>query len=165
MINCFMVKGLAIIIDTGIFYGFFNRKDVHHMDSICILAHSLEGKWGRAYTSDLIISETYTLLRYRMGNHVAQAFLDMLRESGIKTLFLDEEHYEHVVDTLRRFPNVNLSFTDAFTIVAINKLKIRYLASYDESFSIIIRNVIGKGYAESLSEAEIKDVKRKLGLL
>jgi len=162
-----MVKGLAIIIDTGIFYGFFNKRDVHHMDSICILVHSLEGKWGKVYTSDLIISEAYTLLRYRMGSRVAQAFLDMLRESGIKTLFLDEEHYEYVVNTLRRYSNVNLSFTDAFTIVAVNKMNIKYLASYDESFNIITKNVnvIGRGYAESLSKTEIRDVKRKLGLL
>jgi len=162
-----MVKNLAIIIDTSVFYGFFNRRDIHHMDSTCILVHSLEGKWGKVYTSDLIISETYTLLRYRMGSHVAQAFLDMLRESGIKILFLDEEHYEHVVNTLRRYSNVNLSFIDAFTIVAINRLNIKCLASYDESFNVIIKNVniIGKGYAESLSEAEIRNVKSKLGLL
>jgi len=65
---------LSILIDTGVFFAFYNRRDAHHLDSICLITHILEGRWGRPFTTVLVVSETTTLLRLRIGIDAAEAF-------------------------------------------------------------------------------------------
>jgi len=149
---------LSILIDTGVFYAFYNKRDIHHLDSICLLIHILEGRYGKPYTTDLVISETYTLLRYRIGHNTAMAFLHALKKSKIEILFIDQDDYEDVVKLLSSYPDRRLSFTDAFILHASMKYDIKYLASYDErSFSGLIQ-VFGKGYAKALPEEEIRRI-------
>ncbi|MHA1593436.1 MAG: hypothetical protein ACTSXJ_10635 [Candidatus Baldrarchaeia archaeon] len=44
LMNCYMVGKVAILIDIGVFYAFYNKRGVHHLDSICIIVHALEGR-------------------------------------------------------------------------------------------------------------------------
>lgn len=73
----------SILIDTGVFNAFYNKRDIHHLDSLCLITHILEGKFGKPYTSEFVVSETYTLFRYRLGYNTA-AFLKALKENNIE---------------------------------------------------------------------------------
>ncbi len=160
----YMVVALSILVDTGIFYAFYNRRDIHHLDSICILVHILEGRYGRAYTTNLVVSEAATLLRYRIGLETAEAFLDFLENSGITVIFLDRELYGGVVEVFRKYSDRKLSFTDAFMVHVSRELGIGRLATYDEkSFSGIIREIVGRGYAETLGREELKRILEEIG--
>ncbi|RLE62463.1 MAG: hypothetical protein DRJ38_09565 [Thermoprotei archaeon] len=163
--NYSMVIVLAILIDTGVFYALYNKRDIHHLDSICILAHVLEGRYGRAYTTDLVISETATLIRYRIGLKAMMAFLDFLENSGIAIIFLDKELYDGVIEVFKKYADRKLSFADAFTIYAVDKLDIGRLATYDErSFSGIVEEIVGKDYVEMLGKEELERILTKIGL-
>jgi len=121
----------------------------------------LEGRYGRAYIVDLVVLETYTLLRYRLGYRTAVAFLEALRHSGVNIIFLDRESSEGTIKVLKKYSNRRLSFTDAFLIYVLNSYGIENLASYDEkSFSGILPNVFGKGYAETISKEEFNRIMR-----
>ena len=146
---------MSILIDTGIFYAFYNKKDVHHLDSISIIVHAMEGTWGRIYTTNLIVSETATLLRYRISLNTAVNFLNALKKSGIAILYMDQTTYDDVIETLKQYPNKQLSFVDAFSIKVLSNFRINYLATYDErSFKRIINNIIGRGYFKTLTRKE-----------
>lgn len=150
---------MSILIDTGVFYAFYNRRDVHHKDSLCLLTHILEGRFGRPYTVDLVVSEAYTLLRYRIGFEASLAFLRALKQSGITIIFLDEEGFRETLKVLKTYSNRNLSFTDAFLVASSITYEIPILASYDvKSFSGIIRSIIGRGYANSLPKEEYERI-------
>lgn len=149
---------MSVLIDSGVFYGFYNKRDIHHVDSICLLTHILEGRFGRPYTLDLVISEAYTLLRYRIGYNVSRVFLEALGRSGIEIIFLDNISFKETVDVLKKYRDRNLSFTDAFIVYIAESYKLGNIASYDErSFSGIIK-VIGREYAKNLSEKELKRI-------
>ena len=149
---------MSILIDSGVFYAFYNRRDVHHLDSICLLFHVLEGRYGRPYTLDLVVSEVYTLLRYRVGVDASLAFLDVLERSGIEIFFFDNSCLKGVKDVLKEYSERKLSFTDAFIIYIVEKYGIKFLASYDKrSFSGIIET-IGLDYAKSLPKKELKRI-------
>ena len=138
---------------------------MHHLDSICLIVHALEGKWGRVFTTDLIVSETVTMLRYRISLDAALSFLNALRKSGISLLFMDEETYEEAVKVLTKYSDRKLSFTDSLTIVFSEKLGIDYLATFDErSFKNLIRNLVGKEYSKLIPESELDRILREMTL-
>jgi len=150
---------LSVLIDTGVFYAFYNKRDVHHLDSICLLVHILEGRYGHPYTVDLVVSETYTLLRYRLGYEAAMAFLEALKKSGVTIIFLDDEGYGGVIRVLKEYSDRKLSFTDAFLIHVSESYGIENVVSYDErSFSGIVARIFGRGYAKTLSKDEFNRI-------
>ncbi len=153
---------MSIIIDTGVFYAFYNRKDVHHLDSIYLVTHILEGRFGQPYTIDLVVSETYTLLRYRISFKTANAFLKALHQSNVEVIFLDREFYDNTIQILRKYEEKKLSFVDAAIIAASDAFEIDYLASYDEQAFSGLKTVIGRNYASTLPSEELERIKRMI---
>lgn len=150
---------MAILIDTGIFYALLDRGDVNHLDAIAIMVHTLEGEFGRAYTTDYVILETTLLLRARIGAEAVKAMLDFLDRSGITIIVVDEPTFRKALDLLAERPE-RLSLCDAASLVLMEELGIRMLASFDlRSFSGLVANMIGKGYYASLSDEERKRVR------
>jgi len=54
---------MSILIDTGVFYALLDRGDTNHLDAVAVMAHTLEGKFGKAYTTDYVVLETTLLLK------------------------------------------------------------------------------------------------------
>jgi len=151
---------MTILIDTGIFYALLDKGDVNHLDAVAVMIHTLEGKFGKAYTTDYVILETTLLLKSRLSAEVVKAMVDFLDRSGISTLIVDEPILRKSLKLLVKIPK-RLSLCDAASIVLIEDLGIGVLASFDlESFSGLVANIIGKGYYASLSDEEKKRVKQ-----
>ena len=151
---------MTILIDTGIFYALLDKGDVNHLDAVALMIHTLEGKFGKAYTTDYVILETTLLLKSRLSVEAVKAMVDFLDRSGISTLIVDEPILRKSLKLLVKMPE-RLSLCDAASIVLIEDLGIGVLASFDlKSFSGLVANIIGKGYYVSLSDEEKKRVKQ-----
>jgi len=70
---------MAILIDTGVFYALLDRGDMDHLDAVAVMAHTLEGKFGKAYTTDYVVLETTLLLKSRLGAEAVKAMIDWER--------------------------------------------------------------------------------------
>ena len=153
---------MTILLDTGVFYGFFDSKDPHYVDSTAILINCLEGKFGQPYTSDYVVLETTLLTQRKLGGEVPLSFLDFLRESKIRIITIGIEYYEKTLELFReKFPR--LSIADAASITIINDLGIPLLASYDiRSFQGLVKEIQGVNYFQSLSREEQSLVKKKM---
>ncbi len=153
---------MTILIDTGVFYAFFDKKDPHYIDSSSLLLHCLEGRRGQPFTTDYVVLETTVLTQRRLGAEVSLSFLDFLRDSGIRTIAAGQEYYDMALGIFReKFPR--LSLCDTTTIVVMNGLGAETLASYDErSFKGLAREVIGVGYYDSLSKDEQIRVRKRI---
>ncbi|KUJ93462.1 MAG: putative VapC ribonuclease [Archaeoglobus fulgidus] len=145
---------MAALIDTGIFFGFYSLKDVHHMDSVAIVVHAVEGKWGRLFVTNHILDETLTLLKYR--KLPADKFLEGFVESGVlNIIYTDEEVEKKALEVFKaRVYEKGFSYTDAISEVVAEELKLR-LISYDSGFSL---PTIGRDYWKSLDESERKRI-------
>ena len=151
---------MTVLIDTGIFYALLDKGDVNHLDAVAVMIHTLEGKFGKAYTTDYVILETTLLLKSRLSAEAVKAMVDFLDRSGISTLIVDEPILRKSLKLLVKMPE-RLSLCDAASIVLIEDLGIGVLASFDlKSFSGLVANIIGKGYYASLSDEEKKRVKQ-----
>lgn len=150
------------MLDTGVFYAFFDKKDPHYLDSTALLTHCLEGGFGQPFTSDYVVLEMTILTKRKLGADVSLAFVDFLRDSGIRTIASGEEYYERALTNFREnFPR--LSLCDAATIVIMNALGVQALASYDgRSFSGLVPEIRGISYYDSLSGEEQKRIKKKV---
>ncbi len=150
------------MLDTGVFYAFFDSKDAHHLDSTALLIHCLEGKYGQPFTSDYVVLETTLLAQRRLGSRVPLAFLDFLRESKIRTIVSGLEYYERALDLYyKNYPR--LSVCDSASLAIMNDLGILTLASYDDrSFSGLVKEIHGGNYFESLSSEERKRISKKV---
>lgn len=150
---------MSILIDTGVFYALLDKGDVNHLDSVAIMTHILEGKFGRAYTSDYVVLETTLLLRSRLGVEAVKAIVNFLDKSGIVILIVDEFIFKEAIKLFIKMPE-RLSLCDATSLVLMRKLGINTLASFDlRSFRGLVHNIVGKGYYISLSDVEKKRIK------
>ena len=145
---------MAALIDTGIFFGFYSLKDEHHMDSVAIIIHAVEGKWGRLFITNHIFDETLTLLKYR--NLPADKFLEGFIDLGIlRVIYTDEKIERKALELFRkRIYEKGFSYTDAVTEVVVREFDL-VLLSYDSGFTV---PTIGWGYWNSLDEDEKKRI-------
>jgi predicted nucleic acid-binding protein len=147
---------MTIMVDTGVFYALFDRSDIHHLDSLALLTDTLEGRFGAPYTTDFVVLESTLLLRGRGGPGMARALIKLLNKGGISVMLLDEEVYAAALGLFDERAET-LSLCDAASLVLMKKLGIQRLASYDErSFLTMTKQVVGRGYFESLEETRKK---------
>ena len=148
---------MTVLIDTGVFFAYYSLRDKHHLDSIALIVHLVEGKWGRAYITNHILDETLNILKYRLSPDTSRAFLETFIDNGvIKVIYPDEELELIALNIFREnISRKGFSYTDAMTVAVIRSLKIGYLLSYDvRSFSGLVDNVIGMNYWNSLPRHE-----------
>jgi predicted nucleic acid-binding protein len=147
---------MTVMVDTGVFYALFDKSDIHHLDSLALLTDILEGSFGAPYTTDFVVLESTLLLGGRGGPGMARAMIKLLKKGGISVMLVEEEVY---ASALRLFEEraETLSLCDAASMVLMKKLNIQRLASYDErSFFGMAKQVVGRGYFESLNETRQK---------
>jgi len=148
---------LTAIIDTGIFFAYYSLKDKHHLDSLAIMIHVLEGKWGKPYITNHILDETLTILKYRISPETAKAFVEALIESGVlEVLHIDEEIERKSLEMFKQnIDRKGFSYTDAITVITIRDFNIKTLLTYDlRSFRKLVENIVGPNYWQTLSRAE-----------
>ena len=150
---------MSIFIDTGIFYALLDEEDINHMDALAIMTHILEGRFGKAVTTDYVILETTLLLKARIGPEVVKSFLDFLEESGITTIIVDKDVFEKTLKLVKKRPE-NLSICDAATLTIIEDWNINNLATFNlRSFKNLTENIVGKGYFNTLTNREKEKIK------
>ena len=153
---------MSIFIDTGIFYALLDEKDINHIDALAIMTHILEGKFGKAVTTDYVILETTLLLKTRIGPKVVKSFLDFLEESGITTIIVDKETFEKTLKLVKKHPK-SLSICDAPTLTILEDWNINNLATFNlRSFKNLTENIVGKGYFNALTNREKEKISSKI---
>lgn len=132
-----------LFIDSGAFIALINERNLFHKE-----AHSFYmslSKNTNLITSLMIISETYTWLRYHASYNLAAHFLDIIdkaEKSGFLEIILPNENIKnkaHVI--LKNYQDQNLSYTDATSFVILETMNIKDVFAFDSHFYIINRNL------------------------
>ncbi len=148
---------MTSLVDTGVFFAFYSVRDKHHLDSIALIIHLAEGKWGKAYITNHILDETLNILKYKLSIDTARAFIETFIDNRVvEILYTDREIEEKAREIFRKnISRKGLSYTDAVTVVMLKEYVIDYLLSYDErSFKGLVDNIIGANYWNTLSRKE-----------
>ena len=124
-------------VDTGFWLALIDRRDQYHAQAIVAFPNSLR-KYTNLVTSNLVVSESYTLIRRRLGHAQAQTFLKSIAASPrlirIHSTPLFESYAEEL---LEKFNDQMFCYVDAVSFAIMYEHKITTTLAFDHHFSIM----------------------------
>lgn len=126
----------TIFIDTSAFLAISNGKDEHHREAVEFLQSIMDGKrFTRIVTSDYVIDETITRIRFAEGHEVALGWIKNIRASTVlEVLRVDEETFDRGIELFEKYSDKSLSFTDCTSFALMEKKKIEDAFTFDSDF-------------------------------
>ena len=150
----------SCFIDTGVFFAASNTRDLLHKEAVLLLVSAVLGWFGRQYTSTYVFDETVTLAKTRIGGKQALNLAENILQSKKISILKIEERADILEDALSKFRKHSdmrgLSFTDCTTLALLERLKTKYVLSFDRNFRSFVPVLLGERYSESLTREEFE---------
>ena len=129
-----------IFVDTGAWIAIYKRNDLHHREAMAIY-NNLRDQETQLLTTDYVIDETVTRLRYDTNHSVAVAFLEFIGNAemagGLTVVEIDKEVFKKAIALFRQYNSARLSFTDCTSFVVCRESNIRETFAFDQHFSMM----------------------------
>ena len=129
-----------IFVDAGAWIAISNPRDQHHREAVTIY-NRMQQQETYFLTTDYVIDETVTRLRYDTNHSIAVMFLvriELLVETDVLTLVeIDKGVFEKSKALFRRYDSARLSFTDCTSFVVCHENNIREAFAFDQHFSMM----------------------------
>lgn len=110
------------------------EDDAHHKKARQAYPGQLR-KRRKLITTNLVIAETYTLLRKAAGHTVAITFLEMLAASPrIEKIVSTEIHEQAAYQLLKQYQDQDFSFVDAVNFTVMKQRKVQDAFAFDKHF-------------------------------
>lgn len=125
---------MRIFVDTSAWLALDDKNDRYHNKAV---AKSSEIKRQRIeiITSEYIIDETITLIRYRVSHQAAVIFGDSLLNSSIvRIVDVTDEDRIKTWEIFKKYEDKELSFTDCTSFVLIKNLRLQKVFTFDKHF-------------------------------
>jgi predicted nucleic acid-binding protein len=127
-----------IIIDTNVFYSFYNSSDRDHEIAREIFTKILDGLYGKPILLDYVFDELITLIQTRRNNKSATQIGSIIMNDTEDVLELMQLSYPIFQSAWALFQNQKgrkfLSFTDCAIIECARTFKINNIASFESLF-------------------------------
>lgn len=125
---------MNLFVDSSAWYALSDYDDKQHDSASIFLSQVLRSN-NRLITSNLVIGETYTLLRARLGHREAWEFLARVRASSrIEIIFINEIIESKAYNLLKRFRDQGFSYVDGTSFVLMQERKLTEAFAYDKHF-------------------------------
>ena len=127
-----------VFIDSGIFIAYLNRRDRWHQQAIYLF----QEKNAMLYTSELVISETYSWFLHQAGEEMARQFRFFIKAiPKLKVLLGSDESYQKTSGVLEKHRGAKVSYVDAASLVLLDSHKIDTVWSTDYHLSLTGRKI------------------------
>lgn len=125
---------MRLFVDTSAWLALNDKGDQCHEQAV---AKSLEIKTKRIelITSEYVLDESITLIRYRVSHRAAVFWGDSLFKSSIvKVLDVTDIIRSKAWEMFKRYDDKEFSFTDCTSFVLIRNLRLPKAFTFDEDF-------------------------------
>lgn len=126
-----------LFIDTFAFLALANDRDNYYKAAQHFLMDMQNGKFRptRLITSDYIVDETLTRIRFKVGHAQAVNWGQNIHSSKIIELMrVDENIYEDALVIFEKYNDKQLSFTDCTSFALMKSMGINDAFTFDEDF-------------------------------
>ncbi|MFH1821234.1 MAG: PIN domain-containing protein [Methanobacteriota archaeon] len=124
---------MMYLVDSGVWIGAANPKDIHHREATSVLKSILKGELGKALITDLIFSEVVTYIRRKVGRKQSVEAARMLIDSGhVEITHIDVKIFNAAYHMFERYSE--LSFADAASVAIMKDRGIQQIFSFDKGF-------------------------------
>ena len=132
-------KPSKVFIDTSGWYAVSSRKDVNHNAADAYYRRLLRRK-TLLLTSDYVLDETITRLRYDLGHAQALTFwrrIESAASSGrIRILRVDERTWAKSIEIFAGYSDQLFSLTDCTSFVLAQESGVDEVFAFDEDFRL-----------------------------
>ena len=126
-----------IFVDTGAWIAIYKRNDRHHREAMAIY-NSLRDRETQLLTTDYVIDETVTRLRYDENHRVAVLFLRHIehleRATDVILAAIDNDLFLKAKALFRQYDSARLSFTDCTSFVVCGENNIFEAFAFRRAF-------------------------------
>jgi hypothetical protein len=124
----------AVFVDTGGWMACADRADPAHR--ACTTARDAALEAGRLLvTTDFVVDETLTLIRFRLGLAAANAWWQQIDGSArLRWERVEAARFERARSLFFQFRDKDLSFTDCTSVAVMRELKLRVVLTTDHHF-------------------------------
>lgn len=110
-----------LFVDSSAWIDLMNKHERHH--AVAVTFHKHLNPMTLHITTWGIVSETFTWIRYHIGDREASRWLDLKesleRQGFLQVVFPDPQMELRVRNVINRFRDQSLSYVDAFSIAVI----------------------------------------------
>ncbi len=126
---------MRLLVDTGAWFALNNRDDRWHRAAVSFV-QALAREPVVLYTTDYIIDEAVTLLRFRASHPQAVAFLDSLVENpNVIRKQVTDSLLAKAEEIFRRYRDKRWSFTDCVSFAFMDEMGLEDAFAFDSNFS------------------------------
>lgn len=124
----------AVFVDTGGWMACADRADPAHV--ACTAARDATLEAGRILvTTDFVVDETLTLIRFRLGLAAAKAWWQQIDGSvRLRWERVENDRFERARNLFFQYRDKDLSFTDCTSIAVMRELKLKTVITTDRHF-------------------------------
>jgi len=124
----------TLFVDTGAWFALADKSDQYHSKAVNIYPKLLSS-YINLKTTNLVIAETYTLIRRALGHQAAIIFLENIAASPrVIKVYSDNILEEKAEKILRKYQDQNFSYTDAVSFAVMKQYVIKKAFSFDQHF-------------------------------
>jgi len=131
---------MKIFVDTGMWFAYLVRNDQYHGAALESMTE-LQAKGDFLVTSELVISETYTLLMRKLGVKAALKFLAIIKlqvEKGFTgIIWADWAVLQEANKILTKYQDHPVTLTDAASASIVKREGIPVVATFDRHFKLM----------------------------
>jgi len=124
---------LKVFLDTGAFLALADEDDRYHAAAKATHTELLQSK-AQLLTSNFVLSETYTLIRFRVGHHAATEFMTSFDQSGIRVLHVGRSIEQSAKAIFERYDDKDFSFVDCTNFALIDHHRLDHAFAFDSHF-------------------------------
>jgi hypothetical protein len=126
----------TLFVDTGAWFALADKSDQFHDPAIKIYPNLFK-RYHHLTTTNLVVAETYNLIRRALGYQPAITFLENLSASPRITRIYSEVILEDKAEKiLRKYDDQDFSLTDALSFAVMDEYGIKKAFSFDRHFLI-----------------------------
>lgn len=118
---------MALLLDTGIVYAYYDRSDRWHEQAAALLARER----GGLLLPGPVVPEVDHLLGARLGAEARRRFYSGLVEASYLLVDLPQERLARVVEIEAQFADLGLGYVDSAVVALAESLGIRRVATAD----------------------------------
>ncbi|MBI4550680.1 MAG: type II toxin-antitoxin system VapC family toxin [Candidatus Latescibacteria bacterium] len=128
-----------IFVDTGAWIALSDKSDQYHRQAKAIYTR-LKRRRARFVTTDYVIDETTTRLRYDSGHASAVKFLEVIRtaeQAGIlRVVAITPAVFQTAQTLFRQYDTVVLSLTDCTSFAVCEQHQVSEAFAFDQHFPL-----------------------------
>jgi len=125
---------VRLFVDTSAWLALNDKNDQHHSEAVS-RSGAIRKQKIALITSEYIVDESITVIRYRVSHRAAVVFGDSLMGSTILTIadITDEERFNAWV-LFKKYGDKELSYTDCTSFALMKKLGLQKAFTFDDHF-------------------------------